>query len=212
MKKRTILHISLIVLFVLINSNVFSQSLPGDRYGSVAKSSSNEGQFYAGAGLKLFEKNDNWGLDFGFLVSYQVSGNFAAGFGFYTLITHNIQLDEGQDPGIYPFLRLTYGGIELFYTNEIIDDFFINIGGLIGAGVANTSQSTEIDVTTSPSGEWLLIAEPTFKLGYEVFAGVITELSAGYRITTNLDIPGLENSNVNCPVFGFTFKLSNVGL
>jgi hypothetical protein len=84
--------------------------------------------------------------------------------------------------------------------------------GLLGAGVGNSSQSTQIDVTTSPSGEWIVLAEPTIKLGYEVFGGVITELTAGYRITSSLDIPGLENNNINCPVFGLTLKLSNVGL
>jgi hypothetical protein len=212
MKKSIVFTFCVIFLFVFTNSPALTQSLPGDSFGSVEKSASNAGQFYGGAALKLFEKNDNWGLDFGFLVSYQASGSFAIGFGFYTLITHNIQLDVGQSPGIYPFLRLTYGGIELFYTAEIIDDLYINIGGLLGAGVGNSSQSTQIDVTTSPSGEWIFLTEPTFKLGYEVFGGVITELSAGYRITTSLDIPGLENNNINCPVFGLTLKLSNIGL
>jgi hypothetical protein len=212
MIKRYSLSICLILIIAFTQNRAFSQSLPGDSFDSAEKSAGNEGQFYGGAALKMFEKNDYWGLDFGFLVSYQVTGSFAFGFGFYTLITHNIQLDFGQSPGIYPFLRLTYGGFELFYTNEIVDDLFINVGGLLGAGVGNSSQSTQIDVTTSPSGEWLMIAEPAVKLGYEVFGGVVTELSAGYRLTTNLDMPGLENNNINCPVFGLTLKLSNVSL
>ncbi len=190
----------LIILIFTLPSFIFAQQLPGGSEKEKDESIEHpEGHVYYGLVAKSPNLIDDWGLEVGVRLGFMISDDFGMGLSYYSLITHNIDLNS---PDIHQnaFLRLSYGGLETEYNIGITRRFSASLMSLIGFGGINYSISSSIDAASNPSADWIFLAEPVAALYYRFYETLSVGLGAGYRFSFDAEMQGVSDSDISGPV------------
>ena len=195
-----------LIIFVINISILQSQRLPGGIEKQDYEKKETKGSFYGGIVGKAANIFDDWGVEIGARAGIMLTNHFGIGFGFYTLITHNVDIDSPEFEDINAFLRLSYGGIEAEYYILPGKRFNISLLALVGGGIINYSNYSNVDLGLDPAGSWIFLTEPGISFNLEILKKTYIGLSLNYRITGGVDFKKIKNSDLSGPVIGISIK------
>jgi hypothetical protein len=198
--------IILILLFSFIGAK--AQLLPGQKEPEeiVKEDSLSDGGGYVALTGKFPNIDKTWTAELGLRAGGRFD-NFGIGFGIYTLLLQNIDLTLPGSPNYHPFLRYTYGGIEIEYIAKSLKNTTILGNILIGLGNMNDKETSGISAPFSMSGKWYFILEPSFGVDLRIYRNYWAGITGGYRLTVGTDNFGLNNSDMNGIVLGVSIKI-----
>lgn len=183
--------------FILFSTNYVAKSENGIALGIAIKPTTIDGKI---------------SLVSGFKATYIYDHSLYLGFGYYNLITNNIEAGFIDDSlNVRPNLRYDYFGPEFEYVFNPDNTLNFSIMTLVGMGHVkygvskNVTQSGE-EYYPEYSDDWFYVLEPAVNINYQLTTWMRLSANAGYRLTFGGNYTYREDNYGDSQLSGFTLK------
>lgn len=189
-------------------SNSSSNKAKNTEYRSLFGNDTKAFGGYFGLNSHYSKINDQDALLLGVELTAVINHSFNIGFQGYGLVTP-VETNRNTERGDPLYLALGYGGIKMepvaFYNSMVHMSFPV----LIGAGGITEYSKNYYYGYYQPyyyeyNYDFFFVLEPGIELELNVLKFMRISTGASYRLTSDFNITGMENSNLN----GFNFDLS----
>ncbi|MCB0701378.1 MAG: hypothetical protein KDC55_01595 [Ignavibacteriae bacterium] len=205
------MRIIFVILLILIPGSItFAQELPGgqfDRYEIAPRKTNAENKAMVIAKYKL-TTNDNYSMnDIGIRIGIYATEDLVIGAHYFYLFDNSVVFSPNNNDLKAALLYDLFGvNVDYFVSNSY--SLPISIGLNLGTGQATFTSFGNSPVSDDLTGDWLFSIEPEANIFFHLTNTLLVDFNVGYRLISDLEYSGIENSDISGFVGGIGIALT----